>query len=95
MSDKTDGDAKKMYYDAMEVRAVLSFPFLPLLLFHGDTNRKGYFQRHSISPFLLSGMPLVSSDLISGSQAKYDKRNVSSLRHYFFNWKKQLNSTCE
>lgn len=30
MSDKTDGDAKKMYYDAMEVRTFLSFAFIPL-----------------------------------------------------------------
>lgn len=30
MSDKTDTDAKKMYYDAMEVQTFLSFPFTPL-----------------------------------------------------------------
>lgn len=41
MSDKTDGDAKKMYYDAMEVRTFLSFPFIPLFLFH----REVLFQR--------------------------------------------------
>lgn len=36
MSDKTDDDAKKMYYDAMDVRTFLSFPFIPVSQRHSS-----------------------------------------------------------
>lgn len=51
MSDKTDGDAKKMYYDAMEVRTFLSFPFLSVFLFHRETVQRRCFKGQSNNHF--------------------------------------------
>lgn len=77
MSDKTDGDAKKMYYEAMEVRTFPSFSRFT------EPQLGGAVSKDTLIFIPVVMHPLDSSDLIANSYYKVPTcRKRLSLKNY-------------
>lgn len=68
MSDKTDGDAKKMYYEAMEVRTFPSFSYILLFPRFTEPQLCG-----AVSKYTLIFIPVVMHIF---EQLRYDSKQL-------------------